>query len=98
MSSSPPPYPYKEIHSLIVLWADDDLDLWWELDDLNKAFEKFRFTSRKIFYLPSENPYAALASEIQAFTDGKEDALLVFYYSGHGYLDDFQHLRWAASG
>lgn len=95
--SSHLPYRYEEVHSIILSWEEDDLDLEQELEELNSAFMSLKFTSTRTYRIPSVGPQNALSSELHNFLDGKEDSLLVVYYGGHGGLDDHRHLRIAGT-
>lgn len=81
-------YRYRRVKVLLVQWFHDDLGVAPEMDLLAKIFRNlYRYEVSK-FCIPDEQPSTALNARIINFIgDHAADALLIFYYGGHGMID-----------
>ena len=87
---------YSAVNVLLLSWEDDDLQVIAELERLRQVFElRYQFSAEQ-WSIPSSDSHGELQDRLRAFTKtyGKEDALLIVYYGGHGYLDDFRQPVW----
>lgn len=87
---------YSAVNVLLLSWEEDDLEVITEVDRLHRVFEKLYGFSADQWSIPSSDAHGELQDRLRAFTKtyGKEDALLIVYYGGHGYLDDFRQPIW----
>lgn len=88
-----------QIHVLLLLWEEDDLDLHTHVRDLQLLFTgDCNFTTTQTFNIPSAKPYKSLSIELHEWIakSSKKENLLIVYYNGHGHLDSIHHLKWYA--
>ena len=74
------------MHVLLLRWAEDDLNIHYELTRLKNVFEQqFRFATEQ-WDIPSQNPTRALQTKLYDFQNAHqgENELLIVYYGGHG--------------
>jgi hypothetical protein len=91
------PYRYNEVHVLMFIWEDDDLDCIQEVQQLEGVFSKLYNFNTKISIIPSRRPYRHVKNEISRFIDilNRPDCLVIVYYSGHGHLLQCRNLAWS---
>lgn len=87
---------YSTVNVLLLSWAEDDLKVIVEVERLRQVFEERYGFSADQWSIPSSDSHGELQDRLRKFTKtyGKEDALLIVYYGGHGYLDDFRQPIW----
>jgi hypothetical protein len=94
-----PTYPYKYVHVLLLVFEDDDLGVSDEVDQLLQVFKKdLNVTTSKKFRIPSKAPFAVLEKALYAWKEAysRPESLLIVYFAGHGYQDDFYRMRFSA--
>jgi len=81
---TPPRSKYKNVYVLLLSWADDDLGVIKELEELNQLFKTtFNFTTHT-WTIPSEESEYELMREVMNFRQGKNQGdLIILYYGGH---------------
>ena len=81
---------YSAVSVLLLSWEDDDLQVIIEVKRLRRVFEELYGFSTDQWSIPSSDSHGEMQDRLRAFitTHGKEDALLIVYYGGHGYLDE----------
>jgi hypothetical protein len=77
---------YDTVNTLLLLWADDDLNVEPEVLKLQSLFqEDFKFTTR-IYRIPSDNAAIELHYELVGFIKQhslERRSLTIVYYAGH---------------
>ena len=94
-----PEYPYKTVHVLLLVFEDDDLGVSSEVDQLLQVFKKdLNVTTSKKFLIPSKAPFAVLEKALCTWKEffSRPESLLIVYFAGHGYQDDFYRVRFSA--
>ena len=92
-------YRYKEVHTLLLSWEDDDLGVVDEVLELKSVFrDDYDFDTVRLWVIPRHRPYSKLEDELYQFRKefSSTDNLLIVYYAGHGYLDYSRSWKWAA--
>ena len=87
---------YQAVHALLLSWAEDDLGVLVELDRLARVFtELYDFCTEK-WLIPSDDSHGELGDRLRAFTKthAQENVLLIVYYGGHGFLNDYRQPIW----
>jgi hypothetical protein len=90
---------YKQVHVLLLKWADDDLGVADELKQLKGFFYNKYCFNVDTFDIPSEYPYDALEWRLADFKSNYSipENLLIVYYGGHWYFDGQNRLLWSAN-
>ncbi|KAL8790508.1 MAG: hypothetical protein Q9195_006339 [Heterodermia aff. obscurata] len=90
---------YQAVHVLLLSWAEDDLGVVVELDRLTKVFKDLYGFNTEKWLIPSEDSHGELGDTLRAFTKthARDDALLIVYYGGHGFLNDHRQPIWLCS-
>jgi hypothetical protein len=94
-----PEYPYKSVHALLLVFEDDDLGTSHEVDQLFQVFKNdLHVTTSKKFRIPSKTPFAVLEKLLCDWKAkySRPESLLIVYFGGHGYQDDFYRIRFSA--
>jgi hypothetical protein len=92
-----PPSKYKEIHALTFFWKEDDLDLIEEVSAFGLLLKAmFNFASVVRITIPSRNPYEYVERTLNRWKEllSHPDHLLLVYYSGHEFMDEFGRMMW----
>ena len=82
-------HPYTAVYVLLLRWADDDLRVQSEIDQLRIVFDRrFHFETEE-WQIPSSNPTRSLQNKLFHLQDAhqSESELLIVYYAGHGEAD-----------
>jgi hypothetical protein len=89
---------YRRVKVLMVQWASDDLGVSSEIDQLGQVFTYVYKCEVSNFPIPDYQPSTALSTKVIEFMDAHApDTLLIFYYSGHGCIDESRNESyWAA--
>ena len=87
---------YRAVHALLLYWTDDDLLVIKEVKGLRTVLKKLCGFEAEQWSIPSSDSHAELQDKLRAFTKthSKEDTLLIVYYGGHGYLDNYRQPVW----
>ena len=87
---------YAAVHALLVSWTEDDLSVSIELDRLHRVFKELYGFSVEQWSIPTEDCHGELGDKLRSFTKthGREDVLLIFYYGGHGFINDYRQPIW----
>ena len=87
---------YQTVHVLLLSWAEDDLGVMVELNRLFKVFKDLYGFNVEKWLIPSEDSHGELGDRLRAFTKNHagENALLIVYYGGHGFLNDYRQPIW----
>ena len=74
---------YKRVQALLLRWDEDDLDVSWEVEDLEKIFKAYGF-STELWLIPSEMSHLELMIKVGSFVKAYQDpdTLLIVYYGG----------------
>ncbi|KAH7399937.1 hypothetical protein BKA64DRAFT_469653 [Cadophora sp. MPI-SDFR-AT-0126] len=76
---------YTKVEALLLRWADDDLGVLTELEDLERVLVNLYFYNVQKYDIPSEKPDSALTRRVLDFLDlDGEETLFILYYAGHG--------------
>jgi hypothetical protein len=96
-STTSEPYRYNEVHVLMFVWEDDDLDCLQEVQQLEGVFSNLYNFNTKTSIIPSRRPYRHVKNEISRLIDvlNRPDCLVIVYYSGHGQLLKYGNLAWS---
>jgi len=88
-----PPYPYAQVHALLLHWDNDDLGVYTEVNQLKDALLGYGFNSDggrpysvDCFKIPTKESFISLDQLLSEFLDDHSDPnhLLIIYYGGHG--------------
>ena len=78
---------YAAINVLLLTWKDTDLEIADEINRLERIFrEHFNYFVWH-YHIPSRDPQTQLALRVVQFINnfgGKDENLILLYYSGHG--------------
>ncbi|KAF8860407.1 hypothetical protein BDZ45DRAFT_312341 [Acephala macrosclerotiorum] len=86
---------YASVSVLLLRWEDDEMNVDWELDDLEKIFRQYGFDTES-WLIPRKNAHLKLMSkavEIVENHDGKDD-LVIVYYAGHAFINTARQATW----
>ena len=92
-------YRYKQVHCLLLSWEADDLGVIDEVKELADVFKDlYGYHSVQRWRIPTQRSYLKLEDTLYQFrkVHSSDDNLLIVYYAGHGYLDDYRLWTWAA--
>jgi hypothetical protein len=89
---------YRYVYVLLMSWADDDLYVNEEVDQLGSVFSRYYNFDVQYFKIPRRSPGLSANSRIISFIEqGGMDTLLIVYYAGHARLShEIQPPIWAA--
>jgi len=87
---------YKTVQVLLLRWKDDDLDVCYEVEDLEKVFRRYGF-STETWLIPTENSHLKLMIKAASFVEMYEslDTLFVIYYGGHAMINPARQSTWS---
>ncbi len=87
---------YKCVEVLLLRWDEDDLAVSWEVEDLEKIFKAYGF-STELWLIPSEMPHLELMIKVGSFVKGYQnpDTLLIVYYGGHASINNVRQSSWS---
>ena len=87
---------YKDVQVLLLRWAEDDLGVAWEVEDLEKAFKAYGFKA-ETWLIPSENSHLKLMLKAGTFVETHEntDTLFIVYYGGHATINRRRQSTWS---
>jgi hypothetical protein len=78
---------YSTVNVLLLTWAEDDIGLIDEIDELERVFsEEFRYFVWR-YQIPSQRSQVELQLQITSFIKlwgSSEENLIIVFYSGHG--------------
>ena len=88
--------PYATVNVLLLSWKDDDLGVDAEIDRLQHVLENHYSYPVETWTIPSKDSHNELGDRLRQFTKSyaKENALLIVYYGGHGYLNASRQHVW----
>ena len=88
---------YKEVHTLLLSWEDDNLGVADEIDELGDVFRNLYSFDVEEWKIPSKRSHNSLAAKVLGFLDDYEskDNLLIVYYGGHGEMNDDRQCVWS---
>ena len=88
---------YKEVHTLLLSWEDDNLGVADEIDELRDVFRNLYSFEAEEWKIPSKRSHNSLAAKVLGFLDDYEskDNLLIVYYGGHGEMNDDRQCVWS---
>jgi hypothetical protein len=86
---------YRDVSVLLLRWEDDEMNVDWELDDLDKVFMKYGFNTER-WLIPSKNAHRKLMSKAIDLVENHdgEDDLIIVYYAGHAYINASRQATW----
>jgi hypothetical protein len=87
---------YKNVQVLLLQWKEDDLEVCFEVDDLDKVFKAYGFATEK-WLIPSENSHLKLMLKAANFVESHDslDTLFVIYYGGHATINAARQSTWS---
>lgn len=87
---------YRNVQVLLLRWAEDDLGVAWEVEDLEKAFQSYGFNA-ETWLIPSENSHLKLMLKAGTFVETHEntDTLFIVYYGGHATINRRRQSTWS---
>ncbi|PNP84784.1 hypothetical protein FNYG_01878 [Fusarium nygamai] len=91
---------YTEVQVLLIRWEEDELEVEWELNELQRVFHRlYGFTTDK-FLIPTQNSHRKLNHKVLGFVEEheNEDTLLIVYYGGHGIINKARQSTWSCKG
>ncbi|KAG5801644.1 hypothetical protein H9Q74_001244 [Fusarium xylarioides] len=91
---------YSEVQVLLIRWEEDELEVEWELNELQRVFHNlYGFTTDR-FLIPTQNSHRKLNHKVLSFVEEheNEDTLLIVYYGGHGIINKARQSTWSCKG
>ncbi|KAF5984484.1 hypothetical protein FCOIX_2611 [Fusarium coicis] len=91
---------YTEVQVLLIRWEEDELEVEWELNELQRVLHRlYGFTTDK-FLIPTQNSHRKLNHKVLGFVEEheNEDTLLIVYYGGHGIINKARQSTWSCKG
>ncbi|KAF5623159.1 uncharacterized protein FTJAE_10712 [Fusarium tjaetaba] len=91
---------YTEVQVLLIRWEEDELEVEWELNELQRVLHHlYGFTTDK-FLIPTQNSHRKLNHKVLGFVEEheNEDTLLIVYYGGHGIINKARQSTWSCKG
>ena len=87
---------YKKVQTLLLQWKDDDLEVSYEVDDLDGVFKQYGFATEK-WSIPSANSHLKLMLKAASFVESYDspDNLLIVYYGGHAAINESRQSTWS---
>ncbi|KAL8721476.1 MAG: hypothetical protein Q9225_001855 [Loekoesia sp. 1 TL-2023] len=87
---------YSDVYVLLLSWEDDDLGVATEIAELDYVFRKIYRYRTDHWRIPSMQSHIMLVRRIlQALEEARSsDTLLIFYYGGHGYMNEHRDCVW----
>jgi hypothetical protein len=87
---------YRKVEALLLRWEDDDMDVKYELEDLEEVFKQYGFHTEK-WLIPSIDSHLELNIQCANFVKkhGSEDCLIIVYYGGHASINAARQSTWA---
>ena len=87
---------YKDVFVLLLRWEDDEMDVDWELHDLNNVFMKYGFNTER-WLIPTKNPHLKLMSKAIEIVEqhNDQDDLVIIYYAGHALINNARQATWS---
>lgn len=82
---------------MLIRWEEDELEVEWELNELQQVFrEEYGFSTEQ-FLIPIQNAHRKLNHKALSFVEDheREDMLLIVYYGGHGAINKARQSTWS---
>jgi hypothetical protein len=82
---------------LLLRWEEDELNVQWELEELQDVFTKTYGFSTEAYLIPTENSHRKLMRKAVSFVEEHEsdETLLIVYYGGHGVINKARQSTWS---
>ncbi|KAF2213856.1 hypothetical protein CERZMDRAFT_83296 [Cercospora zeae-maydis SCOH1-5] len=90
------PGTYDKVGVLLLIWQDDDMDLWAkEVGDVAAVFQGTFYFEVETYHIPTERAVTGVNAKVAEFAHryDSSDCLGIVYYGGHGAGDDQDRLR-----
>jgi len=77
-------------------WAEDDLNVVYELEDLESQFNAYGFNT-ETWLIPTEKSHRQLMRKAGDFVEQHEGdgSLMIVYYGGHGFINNARQSTWS---
>lgn len=81
---------------LLLRWEDDEMNVDWEVEDLEKVFMKYGFGTER-WLIPRKNPHLRLMSKAIELVElhNDQDDLVIIYYAGHALINNSRQATWS---
>ncbi|KAH8880190.1 hypothetical protein GQ53DRAFT_546589 [Thozetella sp. PMI_491] len=87
---------YTSVHVLLLRWEYEDLGVDEEVQKLSEVFRLSYGFEVENWRIPSSKPVLKLTQTISHWVEKYDDEhnLFIFYYAGHGRIDDGRQILW----
>jgi hypothetical protein len=94
--ASPSPR-YQDVKVLLLRWEEDPMGVKFDMDELTKVLESSYGFSTDTWLIPTVGSLKALMMKVVKLLEefGKEDRLLIVYYSGYGLMNESRQAIWS---
>ncbi|KAG4437770.1 hypothetical protein IFR05_006755 [Cadophora sp. M221] len=86
---------YSKVSVLLLRWEDDEMNVEWELDDLEKVFRNYGFGTNR-WLIPTKNSHLKLMSKVVDVVEENygNGGLVIVYYAGHAGINSSRGATW----
>ncbi|PVH82437.1 hypothetical protein DL98DRAFT_513879 [Cadophora sp. DSE1049] len=86
---------YNNVSVLLLRWKDDEMNVEWELDDLEKVFRNYGFETDR-WLIPSKSSHLKLMSKVVDVVEENDGSgnLVIVYYAGHAGINSSRGATW----
>ncbi|KAH9219799.1 hypothetical protein DL95DRAFT_51020 [Leptodontidium sp. 2 PMI_412] len=86
---------YSNVSVLLLRWEDDEMNVEWELDDLEKVFRNYGFGTER-WLIPTKNSHLKLMSKVVDVVEENDGngGLVIVYYAGHAGINSSRGATW----
>lgn len=78
---------YTRVKVLLAGWESDDLGVDEELEALSEVYSDYKYEVER-YAIPDNQPSMGMVQKVIEFMGkAQRDALLIFWYAGHGFTD-----------
>ncbi|KAH7348578.1 hypothetical protein BKA65DRAFT_262573 [Rhexocercosporidium sp. MPI-PUGE-AT-0058] len=86
---------YSSVSVLLLRWEDDEMNVEWEVDDLEKVFRHYGFETDR-WLIPTKNSHLKLMSKVVDVVEENDGngGLVIVYYAGHAGINSSRGATW----